>query len=130
MVRSCASLANTPRFSRPSQTSRPSRCARSMAGPQPSAPDRIDLVRRQVLEHLRELLAQYCGALLVLAGGHHTDDLDTDRAREWVPTERASVLAGPEHAEDVASGYDRGQRQHASTERLAQRRRCPGRTPS
>src|SRR6476620_4812112 len=88
--------------------------------PQPSAPDRIDLVSWQVLEHLSELLAHDCGALLVLAGGQHADDLDADRAREWVPTERASVLDGPEHAENVASGYDFVQRHPATTERLAQ----------
>src|SRR5262249_36289244 len=90
------------------------------ARPQPAAADRCDGVRRQVLEHLRELLAHHCRALLVFAGGHHADDLDADRAREWVPTERTSVLAGPEHAENVPAGHDRGQRQHTPTERLAQ----------
>ena len=122
IVEPWVSLASTPRAISASQTIRPVPIPGSTSTPahRPRVRTPTTPWPSRVSSRSRSSDAELGGAGLVLAGAEHLDHGEADRAGQRVAAEGAAVLAGAEHAEDVLVGDDRGDRDDAAAERLAE----------
>ena len=131
IVEPWVSLASTPRAISASQTIRPVPIPGSMSTPAHSPRVRTPTTPwpSRVVEPLAQQHAELGGAGLELAGAEHLDHGEADRAGQRVAAEGAAVLAGAEHAEDVACR--RRSRRPGRCRRRAPCRgcRCRGRRP-